>query len=117
MSRIAVYLDQDVDVELAVRLRASGYDVVTTRDISNIGKSDEEQLQYAADQGRAILTHNRRHFRRLHRDWTSSGRQHSGIIVSRHLPIDELERRTLNLLQSTSVQEARGHLLSLADFI
>ena len=117
MSRIAVYLDQDVDVSLTSCLKANGYDAVTTRGAGNIGKSDEEQLQYAAAHGMAILTHNRRHFRRLHRNWIARGREHSGVIVSRHLPLEDLEKRMLNLLHSVSAEDAKNTLFSLADFI
>jgi len=117
MSRIAVYLDQDVDVSLASRLRANGYNAVTTREAGNIGRSDEKQLQYAAARGMTILTHNRRHFRRLHRNWIASGREHSGVTVSRHLPLEDLEKRMLNLLHSVSAEDAKNKLFSLADFI
>lgn len=47
--------------------------------------TDEEQLQFAATENRAIVTFNIRHFARLHWDWTSRGRNHAGIIVSRQL--------------------------------
>lgn len=62
-----LYLDQDVDVMLAVRLRGYGCDVLTTRDAGNLNLSNAAQLEYAAKTGRSFLTHNRRHFRRLHR--------------------------------------------------
>jgi len=111
-----LYLDQDVNINLAVRLRRHGYDVVTTREVGNIGNPDEQQLEYATNNSRAILTHNRKHFRRLHRDWKSSGQHHGGIIVSVHLSLDELERRMLNLLRRVSANTAQDRLFSLSDF-
>ena len=111
-----LYLDQDVDVELAVSLRSWGYDVLTTREAGNLNLSNAGQLQYATTSRRIFLTHNRRHFRRLHRDWFRQGTHHYGIIVSTHLTIDELERRTLNLLRSVSDQQVADQLFSLADF-
>jgi len=111
-----LYLDQDVDIELAVRLRTQGYDVLTTRDAGNLNLSNAKQLEYAIASRRSLLTHNRRHFRRLRRDWLCQGKHHCGIIVSTHLTIDELERRTLNLLRSVSEQQAADRLFSLADF-
>jgi len=113
---LRLYLDQDVDVELAVRFRSRGYDVLTTRDAGNLNLSNAAQLAYAIASGRGLLTHNRRHFRRLHRDWLRQGNHHCGITVSTHLTIDELERRTLNLLSSVSEQHAANQLFSLADF-
>src|SRR5713226_2972143 len=116
MSLPRFYLDQDVDVALAVRLRAHGCDVLTTRDAGNLNLSNATQLEYAAKGGRSLLTHNRRHFRRLHRDWVNQGKHHCGIIVSTHLSLDELERRVLNLLQNVSQDQATDQLFSLADF-
>jgi predicted nuclease of predicted toxin-antitoxin system len=116
MSLPRIYLDQDVDVTLAIRLRTRGYDVVTTRDAGNLNLSNAAQLEYAAKSGRSLLTHNRRHFRRLHGDWLNQGKHHCGIIVSTHLSLDELERRLLNLLQSISQEQAADRLFSLADF-
>lgn len=113
---LKLYLDQDVNINLAVRLRRHGYDVVTTREVGNIGNPDEQQLEYATNNSRAILTHNRKHFRRLHRDWKSSGQHHGGIIVSVHLSLDELERRMLNLLRRVSANTAQDRLFSLSDF-
>lgn len=111
-----LYLDQDVDVLLAVRLKGHGCDVVTTRDAANLNLSNAAQLEYATSTGRSFLTHNRRHFRRLHRDWLNQGKHHCGIIVSTHLSLDELERRVLKLVQSVSPEQAADHLFSLADF-
>jgi hypothetical protein len=116
MSALRLYLDQDVDVELAIRLRTRAYDVLTTRDAGNLNRSNAAQLEYAIAGGRGLLTHNRRHFRKLHRDWLRQGRHHCGIIVSTHLTIDELERRTLKLLRSVSEQQAADQLFSLTDF-
>jgi len=116
MSLPGLYLDQDVDVTLAVRLRTHRCDVLTTRDAGNLNLSIAAQLQYAAKSGRSLLTHNRRHFRRLHRDWLNQGKHHCGIIVSTHLSLDELEGRVVNLLQSVSPEQAADQLFSLADF-
>jgi hypothetical protein len=70
---------------LAVDLREAGYDVLTTQQARMDTATDEEQLQFAATENRAIVTFNIRHFARLHWDWTSRGRNHAGIIVSRQL--------------------------------
>ncbi len=79
----ALYLDEDVSVVVAAILRARGFDVVTARDIGQLGLSDSEQLAYAAQAGRVLLTHNRVDFERLHREWLGSGRSHQGIIIAR----------------------------------
>lgn len=60
-------------------LRRFGHDVLTTHDTgkSNAGIPDEEVLSFAIEQGRAVLTHNRQDFIRLHRQ----NPDHAGIIV------------------------------------
>lgn len=58
MARPTLLIDEDVRVLLAEILRQRGYDVVHVLEVGRGGKSDPEQLAYAVDQGRAILTHN-----------------------------------------------------------
>lgn len=113
MGSIRLYLDQDVDVRLADRLKQKGYDTVTTRDAGNISQTDSRQLEYAATHGRAILTHNRRDFKRLHATFIHQGRHHYGIITSAHLKLDELEGRVLNLLGTLCAQQAENQLIQL----
>ena len=114
---IELYLDEDINISLAARLRGHGYDVMTTPEVGNLGNSDEEQLEYATHNHRVILTHNRKHFRRLHRNWTRHAQHHCGIIVSVRINLDELERRMLNLLRRVSGAQAQDMLFSLSDFI
>ena len=114
--RIGLYLDEDVDINLAVRLVMHGYSALTTLEVGNLGYSDDKQLEYAVNNGRTILTHNRRDFRRLHRDYSHRARYHCGIIVSVRINLDELERRMLNLLRRASADTARNSLFSLSDF-
>jgi len=38
----ALYFDENVDIELALRLRADGYDVLTTREAGLLGSTDEQ---------------------------------------------------------------------------
>lgn len=42
----------------AKTLRERGFDALTTAEVGMLGKSDPEQLEFAAAQGRAILTYN-----------------------------------------------------------
>ena len=55
---VALYTDEDVTDDLAPALRRRGYDVQSTAEAGNLSLSDEEQLRYAAEQGKAILTYN-----------------------------------------------------------
>ena len=42
---------------------------------------DTAQLAYASASGWTIMTHNARHFRRLHRSFLLERREHGGIVV------------------------------------
>jgi hypothetical protein len=58
MASIPLLLDEDVRVLLAEVLRERRFDALHVLEIARGGLSDFEQLAYAADQGRAFLTHN-----------------------------------------------------------
>jgi uncharacterized protein with PIN domain len=66
-----LYLDADVHKDLARALRLRGYDAVSAHEVSNSSLADEEQLQYAADEGRAIFTFNAPDYLALWETWQS----------------------------------------------
>jgi hypothetical protein len=70
--------DENVRLALVLALRALGHDVLTAQEAgrANQGIPDPDVLAYATLLGRAVLTYNHRHFRRLHK----SSPSHSGII-------------------------------------
>jgi hypothetical protein len=72
-----LYADEDFDYPVVEELRRLGYDVLTVPEAGQAGQPDPAVLAYAVGQGRAVLTHNRRHFIRLHRQSPF----HCGIIV------------------------------------
>lgn len=76
-----LYLDEDVSVVVAAILQARGFDIVTARDTGQLGWSDHQQLGFGAEHRRALLTHNRADFERLHREWQEGRKAHAGIIV------------------------------------
>ncbi len=67
---ICLYLDEDVDVLVADLIRAKGFDVITTRDASQLQATDAEQLAYAVSQQRTLVTHNRTDFEALVQSYT-----------------------------------------------
>ena len=70
---------------LAVDLRAEGFNVLRTEEAGKDRASDEEQLAFATQESRSILTFNIRDFAPLHERWQAAGRNHAGIIVSQQL--------------------------------
>ena len=101
---MALFLaDEDFDHRIAMRLRALGHDILTLAVLGLAGRRlpDEQVLATATVEKRAILTHNRLHFVRLHRRRP----QHTGIVISSHArdPVLQAERietvlRTLPVL-------------------
>lgn len=113
---VQLYLDEDVDPLIAQVLRHRGINCLATQEANNRGKSDAEQLAFAASQQRAFLTFNVKDFVRLSQDYAETGRTHSGIILSQHLPFRELLRRTLLLVQKYGQEEFINRVLWLQDF-
>jgi predicted nuclease of predicted toxin-antitoxin system len=107
---IRLYLDEDVNVLLADMLRARGFDVTTTREAGQIGKSDGEQLAFATSREQAILTHNRVDFEALSRLYFKEGWPHSGILIAvRRRPV-ELLHRVLALLNRVAADEIENQI-------
>ena len=57
MSKIILYLDESVNVAVAEGLRRRGVDVISAKDVGNLGLSDEDQLKYAIKNNFVIVTH------------------------------------------------------------
>ena len=90
-----LYLDEAVPVVLARQLRLRGFDVLTTQEAGRLGSSDPEQLEFAAAEGRVIVSYDH-DFYELGRIWFLEGRQHSGIVIAHDYRPEEL-RRLINL--------------------
>lgn len=77
-----LYLNENIPLRLTKLLSAScGITAIHTYDAKNQRATDEFQLQYAADKHYVLVTHNRRHFSKLHKQWIQKGKSHAGIIV------------------------------------
>ena len=113
---IKLYLDEDVDTLLAKVLRDRGQDCLSTQEARHRGLSDADQLAFAVEQGRAILTFNIRDFVKLAQEFTATGRGHEGIIVSDHLPFRDLLRRTLAMLADQGHKGLSDRLIWLHDY-
>lgn len=75
-----LYSNENFDRRVVVALREWGHDVLTSFEAgrANLRIPDEEVLTFAENNHRAVLTFNRLHFLRLHRDTMG---KHEGIIV------------------------------------
>jgi hypothetical protein len=66
---------------LVAALRARRIDVLTAADSGMIGRSDEDHLRHAANDGRVLYSFNIKHFSLLHERWISTGQPHPGIVL------------------------------------
>jgi len=115
---IRLYLDEHVWRKLAAELRERGFDAVNVYDAGQAGLSDEEQWEYAAAQGRALLTFDKDggRFIAMASEWFYAGRPHYGLIISAQLERGELLRRVLNLLNSVTADEMANTVRFLEEF-
>ena len=111
---IQLYLDEDVSVLLAQLLRPHGFDVLTTRDAKNLGRSDAAQLHFAAEHQLTMLTHNRCDYERLHETALREQRPHAGILIANRRASDfDLARRIMTVLNTFTAEDVTNQLLYL----
>jgi hypothetical protein len=88
----SLYADKDFPIPVAARLRALGHDVLSALDDGRAGQKipDPQVLARATHLGRAVLTHNRKDYHRLH----LVDPNHAGIIsCTRDDDVDALAAR------------------------
>ncbi|MEH2171763.1 DUF5615 family PIN-like protein [Nostoc sp.] len=107
---IRLYLDEDVNVLVADLLKARGFDALTVRDAGQLHRSDEEQMAYAATQGRTLVTHNRTDFEELIRAYFDSEQMHYGVIYAVRRPPQELAKRLLAILNQVTADEMENQV-------
>src|SRR4051794_35690905 len=116
MTPIRFFTDEDVYGQVAVHLRAAGFDAVATPEAGRLGQLDPAQLSWAAQQGRVLLTFNVGDFARLHHQWMSQGLHHAGLIVSQQRPLGDLLRRLLHLARTLGADDMQDRLEYLANW-
>ena len=104
-----LYSNENFPRQAVEALRALGHDVCTTLEAGQANRciSDDAVLAFASREGRAVVTLNRRDFRRLHRRRP----EHAGIIVCTEDP----DHEALAARISSGLAEAPmiGRLLSI----
>ena len=107
---ISLYLDEDVNVLIADRVRARDFSAITAVSVGNLGKSDEEQLAFAATNGYASLTHNRTDFEALAQEYLAHEKQHHGLLLAVRRSPYELARRLLVILNNVTADEMHNQI-------
>ena len=96
-----LYADENFPFPAVEALRRLGHDVLTAQEAgqTGVGIPDEDVLAFAHADGRAVLTHNRKHFRNLHK----AGIPHHGIVLCTEDPdFDSLAARVDRALSLVS---------------
>jgi predicted nuclease of predicted toxin-antitoxin system len=110
-TRIKIYADENVDVAIIEGLKRRGVEVWSAIDKGRLGRSDEEQLKYAFEEGATIFTHDD--------DFLSlaaeSEIEHCGIIYvhQQHISIGEGIRKLKAIVETISSEEMHNRILFL----
>lgn len=120
MSKILLYIDEDaMDEDLIQALKSRNVDVLTVADVGMLHRSDEEQLEWAKQNGRVIFSFNTKDFYHLHTTLISQGLSHAGIILApqQRYGIGDLMRGVLKLINTKSSAEMQGQIEFVSNWI
>ena len=101
-----LYANENFPLPAVLALRDLGHDILTSLEAGKANQSlpDEAVLAYARQQGRVLLTLNRKHFIRLHQ----SNPDHPGIIVCTFDPdFPGMARRIAEAIQQDEPMHGR----------
>jgi len=76
------YLDADLSWRIARIARRPGVDIVSANEVELRTATDLAQIEYAAQDGRCIVTNNRNDFIALDRLYQERGVEHAGILIT-----------------------------------
>jgi predicted nuclease of predicted toxin-antitoxin system len=75
-------VDECIPGKVAATLRQYGFEAVHVFEVDRRGILDRPQLEYAAENGMALLTYNVQDFVPLHTEWITAGKRHCGILLA-----------------------------------
>jgi uncharacterized protein with PIN domain len=104
---IRFHLDEHIADSVAAGLRVGGVDVTTSAEVALLGRDDEDQLAFAASQGRVLVTHDHG-FTRM----DAAGISHCGICYCHRQKhsIGSLLKSLLLIHQCLDESEMNGRL-------
>jgi len=114
---LKLFLDEDVPEAIATALKLRGYDVTTVTEVGRKGITDIDQLKYASSEKRVLFSFNIADFYKIHSDFLKNGLNHSGIILSKQLPIGIIIKALLKLLSTITPEKSRNNLIWLSDWV
>ena len=108
---ISIYTDEDVSLLVTGLIRLRNFRALSVNKTDRKGKFDAEQLDFATENGCAILTHNRRDFEALAREYFISERTHAGIIISVQRPSRLIVEKLLEVLNDFTADEMKNQII------
>lgn len=114
---IKLFLDENTPEAIAIGLRLRGYDVLTVNEANRKGLSDIDQLKFAFSKRLITFTFNVGDFYKIHTEFIKNGVEHSGIILSKQLPIGIIVKALLRLLNNVDYKMLRNNVIWLNDWI
>lgn len=98
-------LDEHIWAYLAKLLREQGFDVIHVNEVDLVATPDDEIMEYAVGEHRAVVTFNIKHYIPLSIQYFEDGKEHYGVVVSKAISQGELQRRVTKLLESVTAEE------------
>lgn len=114
--KIKLYLNENLSDEIARRLRAVGVDAVSSHETGMDTQDDYAQMQFAVSQNRAVVTINKKDFKRIHAHYQANGWEHWGIIFCKDIDLVVIYRRLLQLVSTLQAEDIKNQRLRLHDF-
>ncbi|HZX36361.1 MAG TPA: DUF5615 family PIN-like protein [Thermodesulfobacteriota bacterium] len=75
------YIDEDMSPRIAGILRKNGIDAISAHEAGMLQASDLEQLEYASNEKRCLVTRNRNDFVKLTVRFFNESRPHFGVMI------------------------------------
>ena len=77
------FIDEHGSTLIAIAARSAGLDALSSHEIGRDGLTDRDQMTWAGQRGRCVVTQNHPDFRSITEDFRQSGAAHAGILFVR----------------------------------
>lgn len=111
--RVRLLLDEDTPLLLGHTLRSRGYDAVHALEAGLRSRPDPLVFDAAITDGRALLTHNVRHYMPLATQIAQAGRAHRGLLLAEQVEFRELLARLLRFLADRGEEDLANAIVWL----